>query len=51
MIICCHNKKENLKSKDKRTMDTSDLKEKNFEADIERYLITEGGYVKGNQDT
>ena len=32
-------------------MDTSDLKEKNFEADIERYLITEGGYVKGNQDT
>lgn len=32
-------------------MDTSDLKEKNFEADIERYLITEGGYAKGNQDT
>lgn len=32
-------------------MDTSDLKEKNFEADIERYLITEGGYIKGNQDT
>ena len=32
-------------------MNTSDLKEKNFEADIERYLITEGGYVKGNQDT
>ena len=27
------------------------MKEKNFEADIERYLITEGGYVKGNQDT
>lgn len=51
MIICCYNKKENLKSKDKKTMDTSDLKEKNFEADIERYLITEGGYVKGNQDT
>ena len=51
MIICCHNKKENLKSKDKKNMDTSDLKEKNFEADIERYLITEGGYVKGNQDT
>lgn len=51
MIICCHNKKENLKSKDKKTMDTSDLKEKNFEADIERYLITEGGYIKGNQDT
>ena len=40
MIICCYNKKENLKSKDKQTMDTSDLKEKNFEADIERYLIT-----------
>ena len=32
-------------------MDTSDLKEKNFEADIERYLITEGGYIKGSQDT
>lgn len=32
-------------------MDTSDLKEKNFEADIERYLITEGGYIKGNLDT
>ena len=33
------------------TMNTTDLKEKNFEADIERYLITEGGYIKGNQDT
>ena len=33
------------------TMDTTDLKEKNFEADIERYLITKGGYIKGNQDT
>ena len=32
-------------------MNTTDLKEKNFEADIERYLITEGGYIKGNQDT
>lgn len=27
-------------------MNTTDLKEKNFEADIERYLITEGGYIK-----
>lgn len=26
-----------------------DLKEKAFEADIERYLLTEGGYEKGNQ--
>jgi len=32
-------------------MNITDLKEKNFEADIERYLITEGGYIKGNQDT
>lgn len=32
-------------------MNTTGLKEKNFEADIERYLITEGGYIKGNQDT
>lgn len=32
-------------------MDTTDLKEKNFEADIERYLLSEGGYVKGNQKT
>lgn len=27
------------------------LKEHNLEADIERYLITEGGYTKGNQAT
>lgn len=27
------------------TMDTTDLKEKNFEADIERYLITKGGDI------
>lgn len=26
-------------------------KEKDFEADIESYLLEEGGYVKGNQDT
>ena len=32
-------------------MDTTDLREKNFEADIERYLLSEGGYVKGNQKT
>lgn len=32
-------------------MNTTDLKEKNLEADIERYLITEGAYIKGNQDT
>lgn len=28
-----------------------ETKEKNFEADIEAYLLEEGGYVKGNQDT
>ena len=28
-----------------------DLKEKDFEAAIERWLVDEGGYVKGNQDT
>ncbi len=27
------------------------LHEKNFEADIEQYLLTEGGYIKGNQKT
>ena len=27
------------------------LYEKNFEADIEQYLLTEGGYIKGNQAT
>lgn len=32
-------------------MDTTDLEEKKFEADIERYLLSEGGYVKGNQKT
>ena len=32
-------------------MDTTGLKEKNFEADIEQYLIANGGYIKGNQDT
>lgn len=33
-------------------MDTTYLKEKNFEADIERYLLSnEGGYIKGNQNT
>lgn len=28
-----------------------ETKEKNFEADIEAYLLEKGGYVKGNQDT
>lgn len=28
-----------------------DTKEKNFEQDIESYLLNEGGYVKGNQST
>lgn len=28
-----------------------DSKEKNFEQDIESYLLNEGGYVKGNQST
>ena len=28
-----------------------ETKEKNFEADIEAYLLTEGGYTKGNQAT
>lgn len=32
-------------------MDTNDLKEKNFEADIECYLLSEGGYIKGDQKT
>lgn len=27
------------------------LKEKNFEQDIETYLLNEGGYIKGNQST
>ena len=27
------------------------LHEKNFEADIEQYLLTEGGYTKGSQKT
>ena len=26
------------------------LYEKNFEADIEQYLLTEGGYTKGTQE-
>ena len=28
-----------------------ETKEKNFEADIESYLLNHGGYIKGNQDT
>ncbi|MGL5893860.1 MAG: type I restriction endonuclease subunit R [Bacteroidales bacterium] len=32
-------------------MDTTDLKEKNFESDIEQYLLSHGGYTKGTQAT
>ena len=32
-------------------MNDQDLKERNFEADIEQWLITEGGYTKGDQRT
>lgn len=32
-------------------MDTTHLREKNFEDDIERYFLEEGGYIKGNQET
>ena len=32
-------------------MNHNELKEKNFEADIEEYLLTEGGYIKGDQKT
>ena len=32
-------------------MDNNDLKEKDFEADIEQWLLTDGGYTKGNQAT
>ena len=32
-------------------MDSNDLKERNFEAYIEHWLTTEGGYTKGNQAT
>ena len=32
-------------------MNNEDLKEKQFEADIEKWLLTEGGYTKGNQKT
>ena len=28
-----------------------ETKEKNFEADIETYLLNEGGYIKGDQST
>jgi type I restriction enzyme R subunit len=27
-----------------------ETKEKNFEADIEQYLLNEGGYIKGTMD-
>lgn len=32
-------------------MTPDELKEHQFEADIERYLLTEGGYTKGTQAT
>ena len=32
-------------------MDNNDLKERDFEAYIEHWLTTEGGYVKGSQAT
>jgi len=32
-------------------MDNNDLKERDFEAYIEHWLLTEGGYTKGNQNT
>jgi type I restriction enzyme R subunit len=32
-------------------MTPKDLQEHRFEADIEQYLLTEGGYIKGNQKT
>ena len=32
-------------------MNEQDLKERNFEADIEQWLLTDGGYTKGDQKT
>ncbi len=32
-------------------MDNNDLKERDFEAYIEHWLTTEGGYTKGDQST
>ena len=32
-------------------MNEQDLQERNFEADIERWLLEKGGYTKGNQKT
>ena len=32
-------------------MNEQDLKERNFEADIERWLLENGGYKRGNQKT
>ena len=32
-------------------IDTSDLNEKKFEADIEQYFLEKGGYIKGDQST
>ena len=32
-------------------MNDNNLKERNFEADIEQWLLNEGGYTKGDQRT
>jgi type I restriction enzyme R subunit len=32
-------------------MDRDETLEKKFESDIEQWLLTEGGYVKGDQKT
>ena len=32
-------------------MDREEIMGKKFEADIEQYLLTQGGYIQGNQDT
>ena len=32
-------------------MNEQDLKERNFEADIEQWLLEKGGYTKGSQKT
>ena len=40
-----------LTKKIHNAMTPDELKEHQFEADIERYLLTEGGYTKGTQAT
>ena len=39
------------RQKDGSVMTDTELKERNFEADIEQYLITQGGYIKGNPES